>query len=103
MGLSLLGPATASGPDSYLNLLGGGGGGGGLSSLLPLLLASLSGNPQQQQSQHGAQLAGGLGELPDLFSGQNQFAQNPFSSDSFGGISPIGPLLQTSLQRVRYA
>jgi hypothetical protein len=37
--------------------------------------------------------------MPDLFSGQNQFAQNPFlSQPSFGGISSIGPLLRTQLQ-----
>ena len=41
-----------------------------------------------------------FGTMPDLFSGQNQFAQNPFSSEqTFGGISPIGPLLQTSLRQ----
>src|SRR6267154_2572720 len=40
-------------------------------------------------------------QSPDLFSGQNQFAQNPFSAPpSFGGISPIGPLMQTPLQNI---
>ena len=78
----------------------GRGGLGGLENLLPLLLAGgLLGN---QQPQRPAQTS--APPMSDPFAGQNQFAQNPFSSESsFGGISPIGPLMQTSLQRIRYA
>ena len=75
----------------------GGSGLGSLSSLLPLLLAGGALGNQQPQTHPS------IAPMPDPFSGQNQFTQNPFSSDAIGGISPIGPLLQTSLQRVPYA
>ena len=67
---------------------------GSLGALLPLLLAGgFSGNRPQQ--------AAAPTPAPDLFAGQNQFSPSPFSTDPYS-IAPIGPLLQTTLQRLAH-
>ena len=73
-----------------------GGDTSGMGGLLALLLAGSLGNQQQSPQTAPAPSS-------DPFSGQNMFAQNPFSGPSYGGISPIGPLLQTTLARLAHA